>query len=81
MKKVLGVIAALAIVGASGVANAADAQNDSVKQPAEISATDMDSVTAGLDAEGTSVRAAGSKTMGAYTYTYDGKRWTRVRNR
>ena len=79
MKKVFGVIAALAIVGASGVANAADAQNDSVKQPAEISATDMDSVTAGLGPNASGTPVPRSYNLGSYSLVFNGTSWSLVR--
>lgn len=79
MRKVLGVVAAFAIASVAGVANAADAQNANSNQPAEISATDMDNVTAGVGTGGTFTRSAGVLKIGSFSYVYDGSRWTRVR--
>jgi len=79
MNKVLGVIAALAIVGATGVANAQDAQNSN-SQPVELTTVDMDQVTAGVGFGSSVTKTPRSIKAGAYTLVYSGSSWTRVKN-
>lgn len=78
MHKIMGLIAAVAMVGTAGIASAADApQNDASK---ELTTIEMDAVSAGVGVDGTSsTSTAIVRKIGGLTYVFDGSSWTRVR--
>lgn len=78
MYKIIGLIAATAIVGAAGLANAADGQDKSAKKmPAELSAAEMGAVTAGVGRNGGSLPTSQFVTAGSFTLVFDGTTWVR----
>lgn len=78
MHKIMGLIAAVAMVGTAGIASAADApQTDASK---ELTTVEMDAVSAGVGVDGTNqTPTAGVRKIGNSTFVFNGISWTRVR--
>ncbi len=75
MQKFLSLVAAVALVGFAGVANAEDTQP--LDQPTELTVAQMDTVTAGR-LGGTRTRSTRVINLGAYSLVFDGSTWSIV---
>jgi len=71
MHKFLTLVAGIALLGFTAAANAGD-------QPAELTAAEMDGVTAGVVESGSGSTYTRTINRGAYSIVFDGSRWSLV---
>jgi len=78
MQKIIGLIAAVAMVGVAGMASAADAPGADSKKAVELTANEMDGVTAGLGFGSSSKTTSAQIKAGGLKLIFNGTTWTRV---
>jgi len=80
MRKFTSLIAAAAILGTAGIASAADAPTADQTKPGELSASELDGVTAGVGFGSTARATSGQIKAGAFKLILSGNTWTRGPN-